>query len=426
MRRPLPFFLVPLLTATSFLPIACTESDARVDGADASTVEDAGTDARPKTPHDAGVEDSSRPFANVYPAPHADPRQLTKLNGPVLEHPHVVPIFYGDDADRAATEAILAQLPGSAYWAGLTEYGVADITIEPSVVLATTAPTTYSLADIEKTIADLFTRSASPAPSPDGTQIYTVFFPRQTTVNQADGSPFCDYGGAYHEEVSATATTKAFSYAVVPHCSPSFDNYMVSTTHELIEAATDPFPLTNPAWAGTDKNHVGFRGEIGDLCDYGGQLDAIGAPLFGSRVERMFSNARSLKSQDPCFPELGVPFFGAAPRPADDVVVSDFVLGQVSGRGVRVPNGTSKTITLSLFSDRDIGEWRVNAKAYYAQALIPSSNVALSLDGTGGRNGDELHLSITRTSPSDGGGDVIFVTSYSSATFWIDTIYVGE
>src|SRR4051812_12852643 len=41
-----------------------------------------------------------------------DGRRLTKLSGPVMAKPVVVPIFWADDPDRERTEQLLASLPG--------------------------------------------------------------------------------------------------------------------------------------------------------------------------------------------------------------------------------------------------------------------------------------------------------------------------
>jgi hypothetical protein len=405
--------------AGCILHASCGGTAVEPSAADVAPVAEAGApDATP-------AEDAGPPDTGVFTtAPHPDPRQLVRLAGPVLEHAQVIPIFYGDDPDRARTEAILSQLPGSAYWALLGEYGVGDLTIAPSVVLEPAAPASFSLGGIESAIATLFTRPTEPAPAPNGTQIYAVFFPRQTTVLQEDGSHFCDAGGAYHSDSSGQPTN--FSYAVMPHCASSFDSFMVATTHELIETATDPLPLSNPAWAGTDLNHVGFRGEIGDLCDYSGKQDGnLGAPLFGTRVERVFSNSSARKGGDPCLPDLGYAYFNAAPVPADNTVVNDWIIGNVPGRGVNVPIGKTRAINVALYSDRPMPKWKVTAQALSALTTAPSANLDVTLDRSSGGNGDTLQLTITRKA-SNGEGDVIFLNSTGTTLWWSDTIYVGQ
>jgi len=393
----------------------------------AAPVEDAGAPAeaaaqRPPPPEpDAGPTVDNGAPSDVFPAPHSAPRRLEKLSGPVLAHPVIIPVFFGDDADRAKTEALLQQLPGSAYWKQLAEYGVGDVTIGASVVIADVAPATYSLESIDTKVSALWTRATNPAPTPDGTQIYAVFFPTQTTLQQADGSLFCDAGGAYHDSQSTS-----FAYAITPHCSPSFDEFALSATHELIEASTDPYPLVTPAWAGADPAHVADRGEVGDLCDYGGKIGGGGGiSMFGTTVERVFSNVRAAAGHDPCIPDLGVPYFGAAPVVTDDLQVMDFVLGDVPAKGALVKVGESKTVTVELFSDRKVAPWNVTVQMLDLATYGPSKTITARLDRIKGENGEKLHLTITRQASSQL-GDKIQLISTSSEAAWTDSLFVGQ
>ena len=417
--------LVGVFGAAAFTCIlqACSSATTTADSPPAPVVEAGAPEAAPRpkpAPDDAGTVDNGAP-SSVYPAPHSAPRQLVKLAGPVLPHPTIIPVFFGDDADRAATETLLAALPGSAYWKQLAEYGVNDITIGASVVIAPTAPTTFSLDGIDTKVSALWTRADSPAPVPDGTQIYAVFFPAQTQLVQADGSPFCNAGGAYHDSKGTQ-----FAYAITPHCGATFDDYALSATHELIEAATDPYPLVSPAWAGADPSHIADRGEVGDLCDYGGRLGGGGGiPMFGTTVERVFSNARALAGHDPCVPDLGVPYFGAAPVVKDDLSVDDFILGTVPAKGALVKVGETKTVTLELFSDRKVPAFGVFVQTVDPGTQGASTSIRATLDRKTGENGEKLHLTITRTAASDR-GDVVRLVSTSQDVAWSDSLFVGQ
>ena len=375
----------------------------------------------PVVAHDAGLRHDASTASSVFPAPHSPPRQLVRLAGPVLQHPVVIPVFFGDDADRAKTEALLKSLPGSDYWKQLQEFGVDDITIGESFVIGDVAPTTYSLADISTKVSALWTRADNPAPTPDGTQIYAVFFPTQTTLLQEDGSEFCLAGGAYHDSKDT-----AFAYAITPHCSSSFDEFSLSATHELIEASTDPYPLVNPAWAGADPAHIVDRGEVGDLCDYGGKVGAYGGiPMFGTIVERVYSNARAATGHDPCIPDLGVAYFGAAPVAPDDLTISDFILGSRPAKGAHIAVGQTETIDLQLYSDQPYAPWQVEVRATDLATYDTSRNLTFDLDRTSGVNGDTLKLTITRTGAS-GGGDLLRIYSASKEAIWTDSLYVSE
>ena len=381
---------------------------------------DAAPQPAPPEPDAGPAVDNGAP-SNVFPAPHSSARRLEKLPGPVLPLPVIIPVFFGDDAERARTETLLQQLPGSAYWKQLAEYGVGNVTIGASVVIADVAPATYSLEAIDTKVSALWTRATNPAPAPDGTQIYAVFLPTQTTLLQVDGSPFCSAGGAYHDSKGTS-----FAYAITPHCSQSFDEFALSATHELIEAATDPYPLVTPAWAGADLAHIGDRGEVGDLCDYGGKIGGGGGiAMFGTTVERVFSNVRAAAGHDPCIPDLGVPYFGAAPVVSDDVRVNDFVLGDLPAKGALVKVGDSKTITVELFSDRKVAPWNVAVQTVDLATFGPSTNITASLDRAKGENGEKLHLTVTRTAASQL-GDKIQLVSTSSEAVWTDSLFVGQ
>lgn len=397
------------------LGLGCSSSS---DGAASPSTDDAGVHEDSGLALDGGV-DASDAGAVAMPAG----RRIVDVGGPVLAHPTIVPLVYGDDADRARTETLLGALPGSDYWKLFSEYGVGDVTLAPSIEIAATAPTTLSDATIEQTLAPFTTGGAGPLS--DGTQIYTLIIPQQTTLQESDGSDFCSYGGAYHE--SSASSTPSFVFAIVPHCAKDdFDSFAVALTHELMEAATDPLPLVTPAWADTDPGHIGFRGEVGDLCDYGGMLSGPGAPLFGTRVERLFSNAAAAKGGDPCVPALGVPYFNAAPVPTDDVSTDDFVLGKLTGRGVKLGVGETKTVALVLGSDPGVPAWQVVVQAVDGETQGQSTAVTTSLDRATGAAGDVLTLTVTRTAHAGSGGDILFVYSADGKEFWTDTILVTD
>src|SRR4029079_4338211 len=90
---------------------------------------------------------------------------------------------------------------------------------------------------------------------------------------------FCGRGPAgYHRQATLSGVTVPI--AVIPTCStaagdPSLMGADVLTpalAHELVEAATDPFPDSAPASKTTDPAHVMWAvamngGEIADLCE---------------------------------------------------------------------------------------------------------------------------------------------------------------
>jgi hypothetical protein len=118
--------------------------------------------------------------------------------------------------------------------------------------------------------------------------------------------------------------------------------------------------------------------------------------------------------------------FDAAPVPQDDVVVDDIVLGKVNGRGVRVAMGEKKTVPLVLHADRDLPPWRLATQVFSSGTLQPSSTLKVTLDHTTGKAGDPVSLAIERVAPSEGLGDIVFISSANASARWYDTLYVAE
>lgn len=68
---------------------------------------------------DSSVEDAGSDAAEAeggYPGPHAKPPQVQNSSGPVLDAPHVIPIFFPNDPDQANIEDFLKQLAVSSFW----------------------------------------------------------------------------------------------------------------------------------------------------------------------------------------------------------------------------------------------------------------------------------------------------------------------
>jgi hypothetical protein len=139
----------------------------------------------------------------------------------------------------------------------------------------------------------------------------------------------------------------------------------------------------------------------------------------------VFSNARAAAGHDPCIPDLGVPYFGAAPVVKDDLHVTDIVLGSLPATGALVKVGESKTIDVELFSDRKIAPWNVSVQTQDLATFGPSDAITATLDRTKGENGEKLHLTITRHAASQM-GEKIQLVSASSAAAWTDSLYVGQ
>jgi hypothetical protein len=213
-----------------------------------------------------------------------------------------------------------------------------------------------------------------PAPTPD--TLYSLQFPTGTTISPA----------AYHDEVIVTPpggdpTRVAFS-VVAEHAVRTR-----GASHELIEAATDPFWKSAPGYQMMDPGFAAWLGfEATDFCvDWPGYPN--GAPLdvvsqSGFMVPRSWSNTAALGSHDPCVPApSGSVYFNTAPE----------------AQMVRLRAGETKALTVTGFSDAPMGSWNIRA---YARI---GNSISATFDKASLSNGDTATLSVTRNSGQVGG-----------------------
>jgi hypothetical protein len=228
-------------------------------------------------------------------------------------------------------------------------------------------------------------------PSPD--TIYTIYLPATTQVTTGFGKTCAPLGG-YHS-FTTLADGMLVPYAVVAHCRDNDLDWTTQlTSHELVEAATDPQVNWNQAYAFADDTHAIWgllHPETADLCEW----DSISSQTnvkpdsFGYQIQRTWSNAAAAAGHDPCVP--GVPgqmYFRAIPK-LDESVTMTAGGRSFSTSGVRVAVGHSKTIDVNLVSDGPRTKWNVVASDMGANAL------KLKFDRTTGMSGDTVHLTIT-------------------------------
>ena len=336
------------------------------------------------TPKDAGAE--AAPDAG-YPGPHPAPPQVRNQQGSVVATPRAVPVFFANDAYQSQVEDFLAKLAGSPYWTATTsEYGVGALTVAPSIVTTDTPPQTIDTSGIETFLAK---QTAGP------NDVFAVFYPSSTTIDDPLFGKSCtDFNGFHYQGI----TKAGLVYLVIPRCASAgalkgFDAISASLSHELVEAVTDPFLDTSPAWAFTDVDHLIWSfepgAEVADMCDLEPQSFQ---PIVGSYfVQRSWSNASALAGHDPCVPALAQPYFVAAPVLTADQQIT-FQSQVATTKGVQIAVGDTKTIAVQLFSDAPTSDWTVDAID-----VAQPAGFTFSWDRTTGNNGDTLHLTITRT-----------------------------
>jgi hypothetical protein len=145
---------------------------------------------------------------------------------------------------------------------------------------------------IQSALAHLIGAGQLPKPSAD--RLFVVFFRRGQVIARAEGDSqhnFC----AYHD--TRAYALHAIIYAVIPYemgnpgcraASTSFDSLTTITSHELVEAITDPgVGLRRLAW------YDRMYGEIGDICAHSSVPGAVtGGDGVRYVVQREWSNRR--------------------------------------------------------------------------------------------------------------------------------------
>ena len=376
--------------------------------------------------------------SNVYPAPHADPPQVVTFNGPVLASPKIVPVFFADyDATLAGQVTDLdAKVGATQYWAAnVTEYGVGAAVSAMPVKLTEMAPASIDDAAIQTWLAAKLNGNDPAWPAPDANTVYSLHYPVSSMITSGGALSCQDFGG-YHANITLDAMHGSMdvAYAVIPSC-PNFgamsllDATTTTETHELIEAATDPYPMTNPAYITVDSKHAYWSrvlggGETGDLCAQFGSSFTTFAEL-PYLVQRSWSNKAALAGHDPCVPSLpGEVYFNTAPVLNDTITAMMF--GQsVLLKGVKIPVGQSKTVELDLFSDAaTTGPWTVSVKDVSSALMGGPSLLDFSLDKDTGVNGEKLHLTITSKAAGKHGTAAFIIDSLLGAqkTLWIGIV----
>ena len=357
------------------------------------------------------------------------PRVVT-YGGPVLTHPKVLPIVFAGDPFANDIRVFTSTLGQTAYWNTIaSEYGVGPLTGEAAVVVPETPPASIANDQIPAWLSSKMT--AGVLPMPDGSTIYAIFYPSGTIITSGGAAQSCVANYGYHDEGTAP-NGAAYPFAVLPRCHNAWQsdlaNLTNATSHEYLEASTDPLTETAKAYYDVDPDHyawavlAGGPAEIGDMCTVVIGADYYGPPGFPYVVQRMWSNAAAAAGHDPCVPAETGPYFNAAPVLDDAITINAGNAGKVATRGVRIPVGQTRTIEVDLYSDAPTnGPWNVQA-ADLGKLAKKAPLLDLSLDRATGQNGDKLNLTITPLQSNTYGIEVFFLVSSLAGR---ESIWVG-
>jgi hypothetical protein len=416
-----------------------------------------------KPVHDAGMDTATAPDAEARPTfPYPallppDPPQVITLGGPVLTGAKIVPIFFAAD-DPTTTASIadfVSKVGATKYWiANVAEYGAGAATGLPPVQLTEPAPTTIDDSNIQLWLAKKLNGDDPLFPTPDANTLYALFYPAGTTVTLG-GTPVLDGGvadagtdtggggggfggiqssctdfGGYHQNIQLDAPhgTANVAYAVVPRCATfgpltGLDVITGAASHEFIEATTDPFPISAPAYLTIDDAHAYWEFVLGggEVCDMCAQFPASFTKFteLPYTVQRCWSNKAEKAGTDPCVPETeSEVYFNTVPELTS--IPADIEGMTLNVQGVSIPVGSSKVVTLDLFSDGPTsGPWTVGAESLSPGGM---SNLTFSFDKTTGKNGDKIAMTIKVTAASMRNHEEFIVTSKLGTA---ENIWVG-
>lgn len=218
--------------------------------------------------------------------------KLGYYGGPVISNAKVYVVFWGDkiNADiKKDIAAFYSSVTNSTYMDWLDEYNTFGNALDGKpgtkqhigrgqnmgTIVIKPKNTKRSVSD-EEIQAELQNQiAAGVLPKPDDNTIFMTYFPKNMSVS-AFGMHSCQDFCAYHG-FNGTPDRDHFYYGVMPDISGScfngcgyasnvFGAETAISTHELIEAVTDPFPTpgTQAAYPQAWNDRQGA--EIGDIC----------------------------------------------------------------------------------------------------------------------------------------------------------------
>lgn len=340
---------------------------------------------------DAGI------FGETWAMPQAVP-----LGGPVLKRPLLVPIsFVEDDVDTIdQIEDFCASVLCTPYWRAIAkDYGVGMGSSATSVRLTEKAWTKIDDSGIAKWLRAKLDAKDPAFEPPTSDTLYAIYVPYSTTVT-LQGRTSCQGFGAYHNSTKL-GNGQRVAYAVMPQCG-GIDELTYASSHEFIEAATDPYPNQGPTYQLTDDGHLPWSlvagGEVADLCEF--NEDAHFFPQgFPWNVQRSWSNSEAFLGRDPCAPSSSTPYIVAIPDQPD--VVHLYGNGRAM-KGIKLSPGDTTTVGLHMHAPvSTTPAWSVSVKDIAAFQGGPT-RLQFSLNAGSGKDGDVLQLKISKLSNAPG------------------------
>jgi hypothetical protein len=196
----------------------------------------------------------------------------------------------------------------------------------------------------------------------------------------------------------------------------------MAASHELVEASSDPYPDSKPAFSDLDDQNTGWGvlmgSENADMCA-GIERSSVTLPDLPFVVTRVWSNSAAAAASDPCLPaEPGDPYFNATAALSDALVLrGPTPQDSTPVKGLKLAVGEARTFEIDLFSDRPTADWELSGQDVGRGPAV----LRVSLDKARGKNGDKVAVTVTLLQKPEGGVEPFMVASKLGDTtnFWV-------
>ncbi len=346
---------------------------------------------------------------------HVGIPQVQTAAGAVLATPKIKVITFTEDSLGTPLKNMVSAFAASAELTEMvSEYGVGA----PTVTTPTTSITNATTGVLPAVVSDTAIKAYISANfstgflgAADDQTIYIIMFPSSIIVSSTAtaAGDFCKQGVlGFHDQYVDGSSGKKIAYAVILHCFDfpglsSADTMTTTTSHEIVEALTDPYVNSAPAYAGLASSYsnwgVYMPGlEVGDMCEL--FQSSIYTPVaLGYSIQRSWSNVAAAAGHNPCVPTpVGAVYFNAIPVLTDTVSYYDPTSSSstpITASGVTIAVGSSRTIALQLFSDAPTSaNWTVSAFEDPNMTYTHGADLSFSFDSTTGSNGSTIHMTI--------------------------------
>lgn len=222
------------------------------------------------------------------PAQPSASSNLLYYGGPVIEHAKVYAVFWGDSVPSETQQNIgpfFSNMLDSTYMDWLSEYDTNGTAVDGrqgtkqhigrgsygGAFTITPANTSTDLSDAQVQAELEAQIAAGKLPPSDANTLYMTYFPAGVNIT-IEGQKSCQAFCAYHEGFNSKRGAPIY-YGVMPVCGGfgcgfgnAFDNMTIVSSHEAVEAITDPFPTPGDKPAYPQAWNTSDGQEIADLC----------------------------------------------------------------------------------------------------------------------------------------------------------------